>query len=227
MLRLAFETGFRDFDTAPLYGNGLAEAEIGATLGTVRRQIRLTTKFGIPVSLYGAARPWTFMGERALRMVLDPGYRARFDRRDWSVRQMRSDLEGSLKRMRTDHVERFCLHEPLDLLPDGVWDDLASAAQDLKRAGKIGQFGISGEQPCMAALAVRPGLDFVQTRIGTALHGFDGPIFAYGLFGQFRASGQGDFNAYLRGGPGGPGVAAHLLSSTKPDAVKAYRPLFG
>jgi aryl-alcohol dehydrogenase-like predicted oxidoreductase len=228
LLQLAYDAGFRAFDTAPLYGNGLAEAELGAVFPGVQGRIRITTKFGIPVSAYGAARPWTFLAERAARMVLDRGYRASFDRRDWSVRQMRADLEGSLRRLRTDHVARFCLHEPLAAPPLGLWDDLCAEAEDLKRQGKIGAFGLSGEQSCMAELAQRPGLDFVQTRTGprAAGLGFAGPVLVYGVFGAFRAQGQGDFNAYLKRAAFGP-AAGCLLSSTKPAAVAAYAPLFG
>jgi aryl-alcohol dehydrogenase-like predicted oxidoreductase len=229
LLRIAFDTGFRAFDTAPLYGNGLAECEIGAELSADRAQISITTKFGIPVSLYGAARPWTFTAERALRMTLDPGYRASFAKRDWSVARMRADLEGSLRRMRTDYVDRFCLHEPLENIPAGVWDDLRGAADTLKREGKIRAFGLSGEQAVMAALVQRQGLDFVQMRIGAlpAPGSFSGPVFAYGAYAAYRSSGKADFNAFLAAGPGGPAARAYLLSSIKPAAVAAYRPLFG
>lgn len=192
------------------------------------RQIRVTTKFGIPVSAYGAARPWTFMAERTARMALDRGYRAAFDRRDWSVQRMRADLEASLRRLRTEHVARFCLHEPLTALPIGLWEDLCAEAEVLKRQGKIGLFGLSGEQACMAELARRPGLDFVQTRAGRSAAGlgFSGPVFVYGVYAAFRAQGQGDFQDYLKQGAFGP-AAGCLLSSTKSKAVAAYASLFG
>lgn len=231
LLMTAYEAGFRAFDTAPLYGNGLAEAEIGAALGPLRGRIQITTKFGIPVSPYGATRPWTFVAERAARMVLDRGYRAAFDRRDWSVARMRSDLEGSLRRLRTDHVDRFCLHEPLAPLSAAMWDDLIGAAAELKRDGKILSFGVSGEQACVGELSGRAGLDFVQTRaarVSGVSSGFGGQILAYGLYGQFRAQGGAqDFNAYLAGPALGARVSGVLLSSTKPGAVAAYAPLFG
>lgn len=232
LLQIAFEAGFRAFDTAPLYGNGLAESEIGASLSAHRSLIQLTTKFGIPVSLYGAARPWTFVAERAARMVLDRGYRSSFDNRIWSTSQMRSDLEGSLRRLRTSHVERFCLHEPLGPLPQAVWADLAGAAADLKREGKILSFGISGEHACMAELSALPGIDFVQTRSNLAAQiaaNFAGTTLIYGLYGQFRASGAtgGDFLSYLKGPAIFERATGLVLSSTKPQSVHSYAALFG
>lgn len=230
LLRLALDVGFRAFDTAPLYGNGLAEAALGQALGADRRRVALTTKFGIPVSAYGAARPWTFTAERAARMALDRGYRASFDRRIWSVAQMRADLEGSLKRLKTGHVERFALHEPLDALPQTVWDDLCEAAANLKAQGKIAAFGISGEQPSIAGLAARPGIDFVQTRaslVSGIASVYRGPILTYGLYGQFqREAPAGDFIAYLKGFSVDRTLQGVLLSSTKHLAVSAYAPLF-
>jgi aryl-alcohol dehydrogenase-like predicted oxidoreductase len=230
-LDIAFEAGFRAFDAAPLYGNGLAEAAIGEALFRKRDQIQLTTKFGIPVSLYGETRPWTFVAERGLRMVLDRGYRASFDRREWSVAQMRADLDGSLRRLRTDHVDRFCLHEPLAPLPGAVWDDLVGAADKLKREGKIREFGVSGEQPSAIALSAMPGVDFVQTRAGRVASipaGFVGQILAFGLYAQFLAHGQGQSYAdFLKGGGVDGRISAALLSSTKARAVAAYAPLFG
>jgi aryl-alcohol dehydrogenase-like predicted oxidoreductase len=230
LLRVAYDAGFRAFDTAPMYGDGLAEVEIGEALRSDRARIALTTKFGVPISAYGAARPWTFYAERVLRIAFNRrAYRAAFDRRDWSAQQMRADLEASLRRLKTDHVERFCLHEPLDVIPAGVWNDLLAAAEELKRQGKIGAFGISGQQACMAELSTRPGIDFVQTRIGRFpdLAAFPGRIFAYGFHLQFRSSGQRDFNAFLKSDPAGGRASAYLLSSTKPASVAAYAPLFG
>jgi aryl-alcohol dehydrogenase-like predicted oxidoreductase len=230
LLDLAFDVGFRAFDTAPLYGNGLAEREIGETFRGRRAKIQITTKFGIPISPYGAARPWTFVAERAARIVLDRNYRASFDRRDWSAAAMTEGLEASLRRLKTDHVDRFCLHEPLSPLPADVWQDLSAAADRLKQAGKILAFGVSGEAACIPDLAARPGIDFVQTRAGripSLPAGFNGAILVYGLYGQFRAGdGGGDFVQFLKDEHRIRGAAGVLLSSTKPAAVKAYAPLF-
>lgn len=230
LLRTAYEAGFRAFDTAPLYGNGLAELEIGAALGAVRDKIAITTKFGIPVKLYGARYPHLFTALRMAEMALDRNYRASFDLRDWRAETMRGQVEASLKRLRTDHLDRLCLHEPLDLIPQSQWDDLMDMGQRLKTQGKIGKLGLSGSHACMAELVMRPGIEFVQTALGavTRLAAQSGlPATAFGVFAAFMTAGEGlTFQNFLRDSVNELGLEQLILTSRRLDRVQAMKSLF-
>ena len=52
LLGQALDSGFTHFDTARLYGEGLAEHSLGRFLGKQRQNVTIGTKFGI------SANPW-------------------------------------------------------------------------------------------------------------------------------------------------------------------------
>lgn len=53
LLETAFDHGFTHFDTAPLYGDGMAERELGKFLASKREKVTIGTKFGFPsISLF-------------------------------------------------------------------------------------------------------------------------------------------------------------------------------
>ena len=109
---LAWEAGFRTFDTAHSYGAG------EETLG-----------------LWLASR-----GHRAEAVLLDkgcnPGQQGSPDR--FGAQTVREQLEESLRRLRTDHVELYILHRDDPKVPvDGVVEEL----NRLKREGKVLLFG--------------------------------------------------------------------------------------
>lgn len=118
-IRAALDAGVTLFDTAPLYGdaerNGISEEILGRALGGDRQRVRISTKFG-RYSTDGAAPH--FHAERA-----------------------RESVEGSLKRLGTDHVDVLFFHSPFGPqdIHDDVWDELAT----LKTEGKINVIGHS------------------------------------------------------------------------------------
>jgi aryl-alcohol dehydrogenase-like predicted oxidoreductase len=232
LLRLAYETGFRAFDTAPLYGNGLAEAELGAALAGMPGEVEVTTKFGIPAADYGARHPWTFTAYRLADMALNRDYRAAFDRRDWSVAALQASVDASLARLRVERIDRLCLHEPLATLPPAMWEDLVAEISSLKAAGKVKLAGLSGEAACVRDMARWPGLDFVQSRF-SALSAIGAasplPLIGYGLYGQFAKSPAAAtiaFPQYLQELNAPANVHALVLSSISPRAVQGYAALF-
>jgi D-threo-aldose 1-dehydrogenase len=122
----AVNTGVNFIDTAPLYGNGLAETRVGyalADLGIARDQIVLGTKVGwIPGALAG---DHFSDGER--------GYS-----RDAILRS----IEGSLKRLRTDYLDIAHVHDPdLGDYRAQLLDEGFPALNDLKRQGVIRAVG--------------------------------------------------------------------------------------
>jgi aryl-alcohol dehydrogenase-like predicted oxidoreductase len=83
MVRHAFQSGIRYFDTSPNYGE--SEGILGEALHDVRSQVYLATKVGVPP------------GDNA---ILQRG-------------QVRASLEASLQRLQTDQVDGVQIHGPV------------------------------------------------------------------------------------------------------------------
>jgi D-threo-aldose 1-dehydrogenase len=102
----AWSLGIRWFDTAPLYGSGLAEARLGAALaGRVRDEYTLSTKVG-RVLVPGEPDPH-FPGSPPLTPVFD-----------FSAAAVRRSLAESCERLQTDRVDIALLHDPEEHLDD-------------------------------------------------------------------------------------------------------------
>ncbi len=118
LLRSALDHGITFFDTADVYGDGRGETMLAEVLGGRRDEIAIATKFG-----------YDFYNH--------PGVQANQRERphDWSPKFVRFALENSLKRLDTDRIELYQLHNPrLDALQS---DDLFETLEALKAEGKI------------------------------------------------------------------------------------------
>jgi len=121
LLRRAFDLGVTFFDTADTYASGDAETILREALGDRRSEIVIGTKFGYDI--YNNP-------ER-------PGQQER--PHDWSPGYLRKALEGSLKRLGTDYIDLYQLHNPridaIDERADALWEELEKAkAEGLIRA---------------------------------------------------------------------------------------------
>lgn len=134
-LHEAIEQGINFFDTSSVYGDGHSEALIGELTARERDRMVIATKAGIT-----------------------PGYQGY----DFSPASLRASLEGSLRRLRTDRVDLFQLHNP-DLDTVVAFDGLGDLVERLRAEGKIRTFGISTRSPDDAlTLLDRPGIDCFQ-----------------------------------------------------------------
>ncbi|MEP9363556.1 aldo/keto reductase [Nocardioides sp. CN2-186] len=120
ILGAARDTGVTLLDTADIYGDppGGSEELLGEALQGQRDEFVLATKFG---------------GDMAGANGADFGARN-------ARRYIRRAVEGSLRRLRTDHIDLYQLH-----FPDGVTpiEETLSALTDLVREGKVGYLGVS------------------------------------------------------------------------------------
>jgi aryl-alcohol dehydrogenase-like predicted oxidoreductase len=162
ILRQALDLGFRHFDVAPAYGNGLNELDLGLALQGHRATCQVTTKFGIPVNLYGARSPLVFPLVRGIRRLVDSHYGAEYRRRVLSPAEMTQSLEGSLQRLRRDCVDDFMIHEPLDILTTTQIADLHETASRLKDQGKIIRWGVCGPSTSIGQFVRDPEFDVFQ-----------------------------------------------------------------
>ena len=119
----ALELGVTHFDTADIYGPWLGERLVGRALAGHRDEIVLATKFGaIEVDEQGA-----FSG--------GPNGRPEYVRRS---------LEGSLRRLGTDHIDLYYQHR---IDPGVPLEETFGTLGELVAEGKVGYLGISEATP--------------------------------------------------------------------------------
>ena len=123
--RAAFDAGITFFDTADAYGEGYAEEVLGRALADVRDQVVVATKFGYDISDESTA-------DRR-------GQQER--RKDFTLDAVRQALDDSLRRLGTDHLDLWQLHNPRMAHLDD--DDLFAFLDEARAAGKIRAWGVA------------------------------------------------------------------------------------
>ncbi|TMQ70142.1 MAG: aldo/keto reductase [Candidatus Eisenbacteria bacterium] len=112
VVQAALDSGITFFDTADIYGEGQSEEFLGRALGARRADVVVATKFGMPMRDKKGARP----------------------------AYLRAALDDSLRRLGTDHVDLYQLHQPDPETP--IAETLATL-DDLVKAGKVREIGCS------------------------------------------------------------------------------------
>jgi aryl-alcohol dehydrogenase (NADP+) len=113
IIHKAIDAGINVVDTADAYGD--SEEVVGKALEGRRDDVVLATKFGRPIGQ-------------------DPNHQGASRR--WIV----AAVEGSLRRLRTDHIDLYQLHRPD---PDTDIEETLAALTDLIRSGKVRAIGAS------------------------------------------------------------------------------------
>lgn len=109
----ALDAGINFFDTADVYGKGQSEEFLGRALGRRRENIVLATKFGM-----------------------------KFDEQHHGAKPeyVRQAAEDSLRRLGTDRIDLYQLHQPDPSVPIA---DTLGALDELVHAGKVREIGCS------------------------------------------------------------------------------------
>jgi aryl-alcohol dehydrogenase-like predicted oxidoreductase len=162
LLWQALTLGFRAFDVAPAYGNGLNEVELGLALAGVSEHVRVTTKFGIPVDLYGERYPRLAFAIRVARRLGQRGYGEEYGRRVFTPMEMVTSLDDSLRRLRRDCIDDFMIHEPLGELGGELQAELNETADRLRRQGKIRRWGVAGPAASVSPFLEDPKIEVIQ-----------------------------------------------------------------
>jgi aryl-alcohol dehydrogenase-like predicted oxidoreductase len=123
LLLEALDLGITFFETGDAYGQGGNEELVGRVLAPHRGRVQLSTKFGYVLD---SDRQEHSEGERPQR---------------WDGRFVRAALEASLRRLRTDHVELYQLHNPRRDAIDS--DECFATLEDLRAEGKIRHYGVA------------------------------------------------------------------------------------
>jgi aryl-alcohol dehydrogenase-like predicted oxidoreductase len=110
----ALDAGVTLLDTADIYGETESETFLGRILRGRRDRVVLATKFGKP-------------GGHALAGGASPAY-------------VRRAVDASLRRLRTDRIDLYQLHEPR---PETPIVETLGVLEELVRAGKVREIGCS------------------------------------------------------------------------------------
>jgi D-threo-aldose 1-dehydrogenase len=156
VLDAAWESGIRDFDTAPHYGLGLSERRLGSFLATKPRdEFRVSTKAGRllrPSPETAHQEDAEFAVPASLRRVWD-----------LSAGGIRASLEESLERLGLARVDILYLHDPEEHdLAAGLATGIPALGA-LRDEGLAGAVGIGSKSTGALLAAVRTGaLDLVM-----------------------------------------------------------------
>jgi aryl-alcohol dehydrogenase-like predicted oxidoreductase len=123
LLGEALDLGITFFETGDAYGQGANEELVGRVLTPHRDHIQLSTKFGYVLD---RGRQEHSEGERPQR---------------WDGPFIRAALEASLRRLRTDRVELYQLHNPRREAIDS--DECFATLEELRTEGKILHYGVA------------------------------------------------------------------------------------
>jgi len=126
-LSRAVDLGINFFDTSDFYGFGRSEELLGEVLRPVRSDVVIATKVGL-LDAKGA--------------------------QDFSADHIERSLEGSLRRLQTDYVDLYQLHDPpIPLLRAD--SSTIGTLERLRASGTIRVFGISLRNPLDGLPAIR------------------------------------------------------------------------
>ena len=135
-IRRARELGVNFFDTSDSYGFGRSESLLGIVLARHRAEIVIATKVGVVRTSSGALK------------------------KDFSRQHILLAVDGSLKRLRTDYIDLYQLHNPSpEELRRGEIQETMDRLQEL---GKIRYWGISVFTP-------EEGIEIINQRWGYTL----------------------------------------------------------
>jgi aryl-alcohol dehydrogenase-like predicted oxidoreductase len=123
IIHKALDAGINVIDTADMYSNGESEEIVGKALKGRRDDVVLATKARFPVDFDP-------------RSTTPPVPNRSGASRPWLIRA----VEGSLRRLGTDHIDLFQIHQPD---PDTDIEETLSVLTDLMRAGKVRAVGTS------------------------------------------------------------------------------------
>ena len=121
LLVKAYDLGVNFYDTADTYSEGYGEEILAKALGKQRHDILIGTKFG-----YDIYSPFERVGHQERPQK-------------WTADYIRYACEQSLRRLQTDYIDLFQLHNPrMDAIGQ---DELFDLLDELVKEGKIRYYG--------------------------------------------------------------------------------------
>jgi predicted oxidoreductase len=159
LITFFFENGISTFDHADIYGGYTMEAAFGQAFSRSalqRDQVQFISKCGIQ-----------YISENRSNDIIHY---------DTSKAYIIASAEASLKHLKTDYLDALLIHRPSPLMHP---EDVMSAADALKKDGKILSFGVSNFSSSHMELMMSEGLiDINQIEFSVVQHDalFDGTL---------------------------------------------------
>jgi len=125
ILERCLDVGINFFDSAEAYGWGGSETVLGRVIATHRDRVVVCTKAAPSRPAGKGTDPNKFTLGEKLPLTYDV---------------LRTKVEGSLQRLRTDYIDLYLLHEPDGITP---LNEIADSMESLVRSGKIRYWGVS------------------------------------------------------------------------------------
>jgi aryl-alcohol dehydrogenase-like predicted oxidoreductase len=122
LLHEALDVGITLYDAADTYGNGRSEAQLAQAFRARRNEVVYATKFGYDFYNHAADR----RGQQAIPQDFSPAY-------------VRRALEESLRRLETDTIDIYQIHNAR--LSEVENDELFALLEQVKSEGKIRMYG--------------------------------------------------------------------------------------
>ncbi len=169
-LRQAFESGITFFDTADIYGQGDSECLLGKVFNKKRDEVIFCSKAGLtlsaPQQLIRHIKPVVRSGLRLFKPAAKATtkIRKKAEQQCFEPAYIRGQIEGSLKRLKTDYLDLFLLHNP----PSEVIinPEITDLLETLKRKGLIRYYGISCQtHEDVHACLQQPGISCLQLNL--------------------------------------------------------------
>ena len=135
-IRRARDLGVNFFDTADSYGFGRSESLLGIVLSRNRQSVVIATKVGV-----------MRMGDGSLK-------------KDFSRQHIFHAVDGSLKRLRSDYIDLYQVHNPT--IEELRREEIQEAMARLQEIGKIRYWGVS-------ISTVVEGIEIINRGWGNAL----------------------------------------------------------
>ena len=148
LIRTALDNGMNYFDTAPLYGHGLAEERLGRILSNVTKPFVLQTKVCRVLNWVEKADPVPWFPDA------DPHIQPVFD---YSADGIKRSLDESLKRLGVDQIDIALMHDAENHISEAI-NIAYPVLADLKRQGIIKAIGI-GINLCDVAIEIMKNVD--------------------------------------------------------------------
>jgi D-threo-aldose 1-dehydrogenase len=148
LIHTALDNGMNYFDTAPLYGHGLAEERLGRILSNVSKPFVLQSKVGRVLNWVEKADPVPWFPDA------DPHIQPVFD---YSADGIKRSLDESLKRLGVDQIDIALMHDAENHIAEAI-NIAYPVLADLKRQGIIKAVGI-GINFCDVAIEIMKSVD--------------------------------------------------------------------
>lgn len=148
-IHAAIDAGITLFDTAPVYGFGLSDSILGQALEGKRDKVIIATKCGLICDPTKGVKHFTTnalnFDDNAMIQV----------NRHCGGDSIKRELESSLRRLKTDHIDLYQTHWQDTITPFG---ETMQAMLDLKKQGKIRAIGVSNATAAQMAEYRKVGL---------------------------------------------------------------------